>query len=184
MPLFRTLSRGGDFRERLDQSRRRLFRVAYSWCHDPALADDLTQEALTKAFASNSKLRDPKALDTWLFSILTNCWRDHFRRSRDLVDIDDITLSDEISTEQVHGQREVIGRVRSAIAELPIGQRQVVTLVDLEGFSYIEAAEILEVPIGTVMSRLCRARRALKALLLQADPGLSDGGSHRIRRVK
>ena len=55
--------------------------------------------------------------------------------------------------------------MRAAIAALPLGQRQVVTLVDLEEFSYAEVAEILAIPIGTVMSRLCRAREALRGLL-------------------
>ncbi len=62
-----------------------------------------------------------------------------------------------------------MARVRAAIARLPLGQRQVVTLVDLEGCSYAEVGEALAVPIGTVMSRLFRARAALRELLL--EPG-------------
>ncbi|MGA8049993.1 MAG: sigma factor-like helix-turn-helix DNA-binding protein, partial [Burkholderiales bacterium] len=57
-------------------------------------------------------------------------------------------------------------RVRAEIERLPLGQRQVVTLVDLEGFSYAEVGQILEVPVGTVMSRLCRAREALRGRLI------------------
>jgi DNA-directed RNA polymerase specialized sigma24 family protein len=61
-------------------------------------------------------------------------------------------------------------RVRAAVARLPVGQRQTLTLVDLEEFSYAEVGEILGIPIGTVMSRLCRGRRALRDELLRVEP--------------
>ena len=82
----------------------------------------------------------------------------------------------------------MVTAVREAIATLPNGQRQVLTLVDLEGCSYIEVANILGVPVGTVMSRLCRARRALKARLIDSElaPRTSetDPQDQRIRRIK
>ncbi|HKK13473.1 MAG TPA: sigma-70 family RNA polymerase sigma factor [Gammaproteobacteria bacterium] len=185
MKLLDLLCRSHDFRKQLEQGRHRLYRVAFSWCHNAALADDLVQETLTKALKSSSQLRDPGALDTWLFSILTNCWRDHFRRSRETVDIDDIPFVHDVTPEDEHSRHEVVSKVRAAIATLPLGQRQVVTLVDLEGFSYIEVAEILDVPVGTVMSRLCRARRALKERLLDADElATATATEPRIRRVK
>ncbi len=184
MKIFSMLSRNPEFRSKLEASRQRMYRVAFSWCHNPALADDLVQEALTKALKSSGQLRDHKALDAWLFSILTNCWRDHFRRNRETVDIDDVPLVDDFTPEDRHNRNEVVNMVRKAISTLPLGQRQVVTLVDLEGFSYIEVSEILALPIGTVMSRLCRARRALKERLLKVDPDQVDNGTQRIRRVK
>jgi RNA polymerase sigma-70 factor (ECF subfamily) len=167
----------------LEQTRSRLYRVAYSWCHSPALADDLVQETLTKALKKSSQLRDPKARDAWLFTILANCYRDHFRRQRDTDDIDEIEISIDVTPETETSSAEIVGMVRATIARLPEGQRQVVTLVDLEGFSYVEVAQILEVPIGTVMSRLCRARNAMKAMLLpefQRDPAIVRS----IRRIK
>lgn len=186
MKLISLFCRSQDFKQRLQESRQRLYRLAYSWCHDAALADDLAQETLEKALKKSGQLRDPAALETWLFSILTNCWRDHFRRSRDMLDIDDLPLEHEGTPEQDQQQHQVVSEVRAAIAALPLGQRQVVTLVDLEDCSYIEVANILGVPVGTVMSRLCRARRALKDSLL--DSGLvspeSDTGNPRIRRIK
>ena len=194
MPLLNLFCRSQDFKQRLQESRQRLYRLAYSWCHDAALADDLAQETLEKALKKSGQLRDPAALETWLFSILTNCWRDHFRRSRDMLDIDDLPLEHEGTPEQDQQQHQVVSEVRSAIAALPLGQRQVVTLVDLEGCSYIEVSNILGVPVGTVMSRLCRARRALKDALL--DSGLvnpdsdtprdaqGDTQNPRIRRIK
>ena len=111
-------------------------------------------------------------MESWLFSILTNCWRDYFRRQRPMDDIDDMEDSlpaHDISPEDLHVQREVVFQVRHAIARLPMGQRQVLTLVDLEEFSYGEAAEILAIPVGTVMSRLCRARQTLREQLETAS---------------
>lgn len=167
----------------LNQARGRLYRMAYAWCHQPALADDLVQETLTKALQKSSQLRDPKARDAWLFAILANCYRDHFRRQREMDDIDELELSFDITPETESGRAEVIGKVRAAIARLPQGQRQVVTLVDLEGFSYVETAQILDVPIGTVMSRLCRARNAMKPMLAEFQP-TTEKPAVGIRRVK
>ena len=167
----------------LEQARARLYRVAYSWCHSAALADDLVQETLTKALRKSSQLRDPKARDAWLFTILANCYRDHFRKQRDMDDIDEIEISHETTPESESSRAEIVSMVRAAIARLPQGQRQVVTLVDLEGFSYVEVAQILDVPIGTIMSRLCRARNAMKDILLpgmQQNPAINRA----IRRIK
>lgn len=170
MNLLSVFCRSREFRERLEESRERLYRLAYAWSHDPHLSDDLVQDTMAKALKNAGQLRDPKAMNTWLFSILANCWRDHFRRARPTVDVDDIVYCHEDTPEREHGQHEVIKRVRAAVGRLPLAQRQVVTLVDLEGFSYIEVAEIVQCPIGTVMSRLSRARRALKQYLLDLEP--------------
>ena len=167
----------------LVEARARLYRVAYAWCRNPALADDLVQETLTKALKNSAQLRDPKARDAWLFTILANCYRDYFRRLRDMDDIDDVEISHESTPESESSSSQIVRLVRAAITQLSEGQRQVVTLVDLEGFSYGEVARILDVPIGTVMSRLCRARSAMKALLLpefQNNPEMVRN----IRRIK
>lgn len=186
MKLLNMFCRSQEFKQRLEASRIRLYRLAYSWCHNAALADDLAQETLEKALKKSSQLRDPAALETWLFSILTNCWRDHFRRSRDMLDIDDVPLESDDSPEREQHQHQVVNEVRGAIALLPLGQRQVLTLVDLEDCSYIEVANILGVPVGTVMSRLCRARRALKESLLDSEliKQESVNENSRIRRIK
>ena len=98
-------------------------------------------------------------------------------------DIDEIEISHETTPESESSRAEIVSMVRAAIARLPQGQRQVVTLVDLEGFSYVEVAQILDVPIGTIMSRLCRARNAMKDILLptiQQNPAINRA----IRRIK
>lgn len=160
------------FGTRLDPHRTPLFRVACAWSHDRALADDLVQETLVKALEHADQLRDPERLRSWLFGIMANCWRDHLRALRPALDIDamdeEIFCSDD-TPDLAYARSETVKRVRAAVARLPIGQRQVVTLVDLEEFAYAEVAAILAIPIGTVMSRLCRARLALRAELRPAD---------------
>ena len=190
MDVFNFFGRSKETRQKLEQHRLRLYRIAYSWTHSGALADDLVQETLTKALTKSSQLRDAAAGDAWLYSILANCFRDHYRRQRDTDCIDDVELVQESTPESESGQLQTVRLVRAAMAHLPTNQRQVVTLVDLEGFSYVEVANILNVPIGTVMSRLCRARAALKTLLCGKLPeaGETHGarttqGTH-IRRIK
>lgn len=184
MDILNFFSRNRETRATLEQSRMRLYRMAYAWCHSAALADDLVQETLTKAIQKSFQLRDPQARDAWLFSILTNCYRDHFRRQRDMEDIDDMDLPHDCTPESENSSQQIVSKVRMAIAKLPQGQRQVITLVDLEGFSYMEVATILDIPIGTVMSRLCRARTAIKALLLREFGEQAASQGNNIRRIK
>ncbi|MBE9516362.1 MAG: sigma-70 family RNA polymerase sigma factor [Proteobacteria bacterium] len=172
-------------RKKLEQDRLRLYRIAFSWCHNAALADDLVQDTLTKAMRSSTQLRDPKAGNAWLYTILSNCYKDHFRRLRETEDIDNIDLLNEITPEHETSQQETVRTVRDAIAQLSENQRQVVTLVDLEGFSYVEVATILDIPVGTVMSRLCRARKTLReSLLVTLGEEYADTKVTRIRRIK
>jgi RNA polymerase sigma-70 factor (ECF subfamily) len=107
-----------------------------------------------------------------LFNILHNCWVDHCRRDRRIEDIDDLRDDLALATEPASERCDIIARVRAAIARLPDGQREVVSLVDIEGFSYAEVAMILQIPTGTVTSRISRAREALRRELaeLVSDP--------------
>lgn len=175
-------------RRRMEELRPRLYRLAYSWCHDAALADDLAQEALIKALSRSDQLRDAQALESWLFSILNNCWRDSLRGRRDFADVEDLDeaiVDESPSPEQRYASRQTVQRVRQAIATLPLGQRQVITLVDIEECSYAAVAAVLDVPVGTVMSRLARARQALKIqLAAKQTPEAQVGHPVTIRRVK
>lgn len=162
-----------------------LYRIAYAWCHDPALADDLVQETLSKALARRAQLRDEGALKAWTVSIMNHCWLDHLRSRREFDDVE--ALQDELesnaeSPEVCCSREQVIACVRAAVARLPMGQRQVLTLVDLEEFGYAEVADILGIPVGTVMSRLSRARASLKRMLDQA--AREHGAQPALRRVK
>lgn len=186
MNILSLFCRTSVFQDQLEAVRPKLYRVAYSWTHNAALADDLVQETLVKAIKNAAQLREPELFNGWAFSILANCWRDHFRQHREMDDIDeveDFQCVHETTPEDSHVQSQLVLRVRNAVARLPVGQRQVLTLVDLEELSYIEVAAILEIPIGTVMSRLCRGRVALKELLNELAPQQPARVS-RIRRVK
>lgn len=158
----------GPFRPGIEAQRPVLYRIAYAWCHDATLADDLVQEALSKAWARRAQLRDESALKTWVVSIMNHCWLDHLRGRRDFDDVEDWQDELESGTESPEAccdRERVIACVRAAVARLPLGQRQVLTLVDLEDFGYAEVAGILDIPVGTVMSRLSRARASLRNLL-------------------
>lgn len=169
--------------ERLAAIRPRLYRLAYSWCHSADLADDLTQEALTRAWKNLHQLRQAEGFDKWCFKILINCWRNYLRSSREQVDIDDYVLEEPHTPESLYEQQRIMDQVRQAIAALPQGQRQTVTLIDIEGLSYSEVADILEIPIGTVMSRLCRARKLLVERILDKPDQYTDM-RRIVRRVK
>lgn len=183
MQLISVLVRSRGFASRVEEQRAALFRVAYAWTHDRALADDLAQETLAKALERAEQLRDPERLRSWLFGIMTNCWRDYLRALRPTADIDaldEALLGSEETPESALARAQIVDRVRCAVASLPVGQRQGLTLVDLEEFSYAEVATILGIPIGTVMSRLCRARLALRGILQQ--PEVAQG--QKLRSVK
>jgi RNA polymerase sigma-70 factor (ECF subfamily) len=143
------------------ERRGRLYKVAYAWCGERHLADDLVQEAMTRAMGKCHQLRDPTRLDSWLYSILNNCWREHLRGQRADFELDDDTLACTRCPERLNLSGELAQRVFELMNRLPEGQRQVLSLVALEEFSYREVAETLDIPIGTVMSRLSRARRFL-----------------------
>jgi len=146
--------------------RKKLYRVAYSWCHNTSLADDLVQETMLKAMRNADSLRNQATLDTWLYRILLNNWHDYLRvqgRNVELYDVGDESQPEHADNYQ---QSQIVSRVRSSVERLPMSLREVVTLADFAGFSYAEIAEIVDIPIGTVMSRLYRARQNLKEQLL------------------
>ena len=169
--------------KRIGEFRTDLYRVALSWCGDSMLADDLAQEALARAIAKQHQLRDEAKLEYWLFRIMSNCWKEHLRQRHPSLDIDELVFTSDHTPEIGLRKQQITDRVQAAISHLPLGQRQVVTLVDLKGFSYVEVAEVLELPVGTVMSRLSRARVALKAQLLSLEGELNPERCH-LRRVK
>lgn len=165
MNLFDILCRRREFRANLNEQRQRMYRVAYSWCQDSALAEDLVQEALTKAYKNLHQLRELKALNRWMFDIMTNCWRDHLRRRKPAEDIDEIKEEDLPCHTHSSEQDEISTIVRRAVWKLPEKHKEVLALVDLAGFSYSEVADILDIPVGTVTSRLARGRDMLRTKL-------------------
>jgi RNA polymerase sigma-70 factor (ECF subfamily) len=171
-------------RKLVGNSRDRLFRMAYSWTHDPHLADDLVQQTVLKALNNQKQLKSLGTAEAWLFRILSNCLKDHYRAKREVLMPDEIEIRDDRTPEHESDQQQLVDAVRQAVQQLPLAQRQVVTLVDLEGFTYASVAEILEIPVGTVMSRLCRGRRALRDLLTEVRPRTEERRVTKIMRVK
>jgi len=162
--------------------RNKLYRIAYSWCHDAALADDLAQETIYKAIKNANGLRDIGTIDTWLYRILFNCWQDYLRVKGRNVEFIEMHDEDQAEHAENYQQAQIVDRVRASIEQLPMPLREVVTLADFAGFSYAEIAEIIDVPVGTVMSRLFRARKNLKQQLL--DFGSDELAGFKLRRIK
>ena len=152
------------------ESRDRLYRVALAWCGDQMLADDLVQETITTGIINNKQLRDNSRLYPWLYTILKNNWYHHLNRHRSHDELDGQFVSEEAGPCSDCQTIEMVERVRRAVATLPEKERQVISLVDLEELSYCDVAEILDIPIGTVMSRLYRARKILLMKLENTAP--------------
>jgi RNA polymerase sigma-70 factor (ECF subfamily) len=178
------ISKGRYFRKILTNSRERMYRMAYAWTHNPELADDLVQQAMYKALRNQKQLRDPAVIEAWLFRILSNCLKDHYRAHRDFLSDEHYPPADGQTPEHAAHQNQVVRKVRESVERLPVPQRQVVTLVDLEGFAYATVADILEIPVGTVMSRLCRGRRALRDRLTGGRKNMDEGIPMPLARIK
>jgi RNA polymerase sigma-70 factor, ECF subfamily len=142
----------------------RLRRFCHAITSDPDKGDDLVQDTCARALSRLEQWEAGTRLDSWMFRIAQNLWLDQRRAHKvrgDAVDIDkayDIPGDD---GRDIAEHRLTLHEVNEGIAELPADQQVLIALVCIEGLSYREAAEVLEVPIGTVMSRLARARRAL-----------------------
>lgn len=151
----------------------RLRRFALALSGDPDRADDLVQTACTRALASAAQWQAGTRMDSWMYRIVQNLWIDQRRNVAAAgvasADEDVDALPEAVDFEQaVHAQIS-LAQVLQAMQSLPDAQRSLLALVSIEGLSYREAAEVLQLPIGTVMSRLCRARTALKVRLQEAS---------------
>ena len=145
----------------------RLRRFAYALSGSRDEGDDLVQAACLKALGALDQFTPGTRLDAWMFRIVRSCWIDRLRiRARRPEDSDSATLdalSDDGLAERTAEARLTVARVRTLMAGLPADQREVLALVAIEGLSYRDAAEVLGTPVGTVMSRLARARARLTA---------------------
>jgi RNA polymerase sigma-70 factor (ECF subfamily) len=153
-----------EFRRALVALVPRLRRFALGLAGNQADADDLVQAACEKALKSWVQFTPGTRMDSWMYRIVQTQWLDERRRARTrgtAVDAADVPLSDDGKAASLPEDRMMLDRARAAMRALPEGQREVLALVAIEGLSYREAAETLGVPLGTVMSRLSRAREAL-----------------------
>jgi RNA polymerase sigma-70 factor (ECF subfamily) len=144
----------------------RLQRRALSLLHNRADADDLVQDCLTRALSKKASLNNPSRLRGWMLAILRNLFRARMRsRGRQIavLPIDDVT--DSLIASVPPADRDAARDLLRAMGRLSAEHRQILVLTNVEGRTYREAAEILDIPVGTVMSRLARARQQLRALL-------------------
>lgn len=156
----------------------RLRRYARALTGDVFRADDLVQDTLERAWSRFGLWRRGSDLRAWLFTIMHNVYVNHCAARRESAigtpleeDLDGLPLTP--SPEHALGLRELA----QSLNRLPAEYREVLLLVGLEGFRYEEAAEVLGVPVGTVMSRLSRARERLRRMMERES-------SHCVRRVK
>jgi RNA polymerase sigma-70 factor (ECF subfamily) len=130
------------------------------------LAEDITQEAFVKAYFNLNKLQNPGSFKSWLFRIANNNTLDYLRRKRlPQIDVDDQlreSYVDEGNPEQEHQQASRSKHIQSALAKLKEDQRSILIMCDLQGLSYAEISEALNIPFGTVQSRIFYARKKLK----------------------
>lgn len=152
------------FGERLVAFLPNLRRFAISLCRSRDVADDLVQAACEKALAGSDRFEEGTRFDAWMFRILRNLWIDQLRRQKTAGPTEEIEAQAELavpSGEAGSEARMALKSVAAAIDGLVLEQREVLILTCVEELSYKEAAEVLGIPIGTVMSRLTRARKNL-----------------------
>jgi RNA polymerase sigma-70 factor (ECF subfamily) len=163
-----------------------LYGYAMVLTRNRAEAEDLVQEAYVRAMPAMNRLRSESNVKGWLFKILRNAWLNHLRKRRTapeiaLSDVEDGSLGDiaEPSKDSYHALVSKLERaqVRAAIQALPPKFREIILLREFEELSYDEIAGLLHCPVGTVMSRLARARSKLRGLLIctRAKPESSVG---------
>jgi RNA polymerase sigma-70 factor (ECF subfamily) len=162
-----------EFRDQLVALLPRLRRFAIGLTANPDEADDLLQTACEKALAKQHQWQPGSRLDSWMYRIIQTTRIDSIRRHRiQLVSTEEVALCEELVDEgsaSVPETEDLLQHTLKAFNDLPEEQRAVMSLVVVEGHSYSEVAELLGIPLGTVMSRLCRARMKLQAALGQVS---------------
>jgi RNA polymerase sigma-70 factor, ECF subfamily len=166
-------SSGEDLRDRIIELLPRLRRFARSLARNAQDADDLVQITVERALAHAGQLRPDHSVAGWLFGILRNAWIDEGRsRRRRGSLLQPAELAERVVDPAAGADQELLC-LQDALSRLPEEQRLAVALVLVEGFSYKEAAAIMNVPVGTLTSRLGRGREALQSMLSETPGVLS-----------
>ncbi len=158
---------GGRFGDQLIAVLPRLRRFARGLTGSLVEADDLVQAACERALARRHQFQEGTRFDSWMFRIVQTIWIDQIRSRKvrkEESEIPEGRLGSDEPVRRVEA-RLALDEVRRAVERLPPDQRTALLLVTVDGLSYKEAAEVVEVPVGTIMSRLARARLALQAQL-------------------
>ena len=155
-----------NFGVRFAPLRKRLLAYAVALTHDHDLAGDLVQESVSRAMSAPQRPASEAAFRAWMFKILRNLWIDEIRASKRRREIE--TGMQEAASAMPLSMESVIVSafaVRQALAVISHDHREILALVDVSGLTYEEASSVLDIPKGTVMSRVSRARQALIAVL-------------------
>lgn len=172
-----------EFKNELEQLIPHLRAFARNLCGKPDMADDLAQDALLKAWAARKRYRAGTNMRAWVFVILRNQFLSQMRRARFSGDWDEGVAERTLSTPAHQDHQMQLSDLQRALMRLPAAQREALILVGAGGFSYEEAASICDCAVGTVKSRVARARAALDemidsgALPARAESMLSAGES-------
>ncbi len=162
-----------EIRERVIAFIPRLRRFAFSLTGDWDRMEELVQDTCERALTRHQQWKPGTSLESWMCRIAQNLWKDGLKAKKHRMQVSDDSLH---FLTGVDGRNEMEERltlkaVMAAISRLPADQRLVIALVCIDGRSYAETAEILDIPVGTVMSRLARARQALYAGLYDSERG-------------
>ncbi len=153
-----------DVREEMVALLPRLRRFAHGLAANRDDADDLVQEACERALVRLDQWEAGTRLDSWMYKIIQNLWYDRLRSRKvrgEQVDEDELALQADENAHRLPEVRDTFAQVSGLLDRLKPEQREVLMLVCVESYSYQEAADILQIPVGTVMSRLSRARLQL-----------------------
>src|SRR6202163_1768887 len=143
---------------------------AISLCGNVDRADDLVQETLLRAMANINSFQPGTNMSAWLFTILRNLFRSEYRKRRREVEDTDGSYAESLKSHPEQHSRVEFEEFRVALAKLPSDQREALILVGASGFSYEEAAAICECAVGTIKSRVNRARNRLAQLIVVEGP--------------
>ena len=156
------------FEDQLTALLPRLRRFAHALSRNSADADDLTQAAIERALRSKAQWQPGTRLDSWMYRIMRNLWidtaRGRIRKEKFEAPPEEAERVGEDPRDAMHASLD-LKRTMAAMQRLPEEQREIVALILIEGFGYREVSEMLDLPIGTVSSRLVRGRTALLAMV-------------------
>ena len=157
--------------DQMERYLHRLYGYAFSLCGDPEEAKDLVQECLLKALRARNVPSKSTTYRAWLFKILRNCFLDELRRPGRRAEFERLEdhEADLMEYWDIDDRLISVITVKSELSRLEPRHREIIGLIDISGLSYAEAADTLEIPVGTVMSRISRARSALLTAISEGN---------------
>lgn len=167
-----------EFRRMLVDTLPRLRRYAHALARDADAGEDLAQAAAAHALKQQALYAPDQRFDVWLFRLTRNLWIDQVRRRKarpEVADTDAVQRAAQPHPAAEMERKLMVARAMTAFRALPEGLRETAALVLIEGFTYQEAATLQGVPIGTIMSRVARARAQIARFVLGEERGVGEG---------